>query len=149
MRYNFDEIIDRRNTNALNTDGFRGYIFHAGPEMTFPYADDEFVRMWVADMEFATPPEVCEAIKARVDRRIFGYTCVFGDEYYKAFSGWCERLYGWTFPKEELTFSPGIIPAMYQLTESLLTKNEKMLILTPSYGYFQHTDEVSTLVQSS
>ena len=80
MRYNFDEIIDRRNTNALNTDGFRGYIFHAGPEMTFPYADDEFVRMWVADMEFATPPEVCEAIKARVDRRIFGYTCVFGDE---------------------------------------------------------------------
>ena len=141
MRYNFDEIIDRRNTNALNTDGFRGYIFHAGPEMTFPYADDEFVRMWVADMEFATPPEVCEAIKARVDRRIFGYTCVFGDEYYKAFSAWCERLYGWTFPKEELTFSPGIIPAMYQLTESLLTKNEKMLILTPSYGYFQHTAE--------
>ena len=32
MKYNFDEIIDRRNTNALNTDGFRGYIFHAGPE---------------------------------------------------------------------------------------------------------------------
>lgn len=47
MKYNFDEIIDRRNTNALNTDGFRGYIFHAGPEMKFPYADDEFVRMWV------------------------------------------------------------------------------------------------------
>ena len=35
--YNFDEIIDRRNTNALNTDGFRGYIFHAGPEKKFPY----------------------------------------------------------------------------------------------------------------
>ena len=45
-------------------------------------------------------------------------------------------MYGWTFPKEELTFSPGIIPAMYQLTESLLTKNEKMLITTPSYEYF-------------
>ena len=45
MKYNFDEIIDRRNTNALNTDGFRGYIFHAGPEMKFPYADDEFVRI--------------------------------------------------------------------------------------------------------
>ena len=141
MQYNFDEIIDRRNTNALNTDGFRGYIFHAGPEMTFPYADDEFVRMWVADMEFATPPEICEAIKARVDRRIFGYTAVFSDDYYNAFSGWCGKMYGWTFPKEELTFSPGIIPAMYQLTESLLTKNEKMLITTPSYGYFQHTAE--------
>ena len=54
-KYNFDEIIDRRHTNAMNTDGFREYIFHAGPDMTFPYADEDFVRMWVADMEFATP----------------------------------------------------------------------------------------------
>ena len=53
MKYNFDEQIDRRNTNALNTDGFRGYIFHAGPEKVFPYKDEEFIRMWVADMEFA------------------------------------------------------------------------------------------------
>ena len=36
MTYNFDEIIDRRHTNALNTDGFRSYIFHAGPEKVFP-----------------------------------------------------------------------------------------------------------------
>ena len=42
--YNFDEIIDRKGTNALNTDGFRGYIFHSGPEKVFPYKDDEFVR---------------------------------------------------------------------------------------------------------
>ena len=55
--YNFDEIIDRKGTNALNTDGFRGYIFHAGPEKVFPYKDDEFVRMWVADMEFGVAPE--------------------------------------------------------------------------------------------
>ena len=72
--YNFDEIIDRRNTNALNTDGFRGYIFHAGPEKVFPFKDEEFVRMWVADMEFACAPAICDAIKARVDKRIFGYT---------------------------------------------------------------------------
>ena len=44
MTYNFDEIIDRRRTNALNTDGFRSYIFHAGPEKVFPYKDEEFVR---------------------------------------------------------------------------------------------------------
>ena len=44
MKYNFDEIIDRRNTNALNTDGFRGYIFHAGPEKVFPFKDEEFTR---------------------------------------------------------------------------------------------------------
>ena len=69
MQYNFDEIIDRRNTNALNTDGFRGYIFHAGPEKVFPFKDEEFVRMWVADMEFACCPAICDAIKERVDKR--------------------------------------------------------------------------------
>jgi bifunctional pyridoxal-dependent enzyme with beta-cystathionase and maltose regulon repressor activities len=94
--YNFDEIIDRTHTNALNTDGFRGYIFHAGPEKVFPYADDEFVRMWVADMEFAVAPEICDALKARIDRRIFGYTGVYDDEYYQSFNKWCVDHYDWT-----------------------------------------------------
>ena len=88
MKYNFDEIIERRNTNAMNTDGFRSYIFHAGPEKTFAYKDEEFVRMWVADMEFATPPEICDAIKARVDKRIFGYSMVFDNGYYEALRRW-------------------------------------------------------------
>lgn len=143
--YNFDEIIDRKNTNALNTDGFRGYIFHAGPEMQFPYADDEFVRMWVADMEFATPPEICDALIKRIDRRIFGYSCVYDDSYYNAFSSWCKDKYDWSFPKEELVYSPGLIPAMYQLCESLLTKREKMAMVTPAYGYFQHTAEYNNV----
>ena len=79
--YNFDEIIDRRGTNALNTDGFRGYIFHAGPEKVFPYKDEEFVRMWVADMEFGVALEILDALRERVDRRIFGYTGVYDDEF--------------------------------------------------------------------
>ena len=58
--YNFDEIIDRRHTNAMNTDGFRDYIFHADETMKFPYKDEEFIRMWVADMEFATPDVVID-----------------------------------------------------------------------------------------
>ena len=45
MKYNFDEIIERRHTNALNTDGFRGYIFHAGPEKVFPFKDEEFIQL--------------------------------------------------------------------------------------------------------
>ena len=141
MKYNFDEQIDRRNTNALNTDGFRGYIFHAGPEKVFPYKDEEFIRMWVADMEFATAPAVCQAIKERIDRRIFGYTNVFGTDYYEALKKWCEDLYGWSFPQEELTFSSGIIPALYELAEDLLEKDETILITTPAYGFFQHTAE--------
>ena len=139
MTYNFDEIIDRTNTNALNTDGFRSYIFNAGPEKVFPFKDKEFIRMWVADMEFATPPEICQAIKERVDKRIFGYTQVFDNDYYESFSKWCDNYYDWTFPKEELVFSPGIIPALYSLGEILLAKDEKILINTPAYGFFKHT----------
>ena len=63
--YNFDEVIDRRHTNALNTDGFRDYIFHADETMTFPYKDEEFIRMWVADMEFATPDVVVDGWSIR------------------------------------------------------------------------------------
>lgn len=141
MKYDFDEIIDRRNTYAMNTDGFRGYIFHAGPEMKFPYADDEFVRMWVADMEFATPPEVCQAIKDRVDKRIFGYSQILNDSYYNSFAAWCKDKYDWTFPREQLVFSPGIIPALYELVGDLTAPDEKVLVTSPSYGYFLHAAE--------
>ncbi len=143
--YNFDEIIDRTHTNALNTDGFRGYIFHAGPEKVFPYADDEFVRMWVADMEFAVAPEICDALKARIDRRIFGYTGVYDDDYYQSFNKWCVDHYDWEVPHDELTYSPGIIPALFQLVETLCKKNEKIIINTPAYGYFAHAAEYNNV----
>ena len=143
--YDFDEIIERRHTNALNTDGFRSYIFHAGPEKKFPYKDEEFVRMWVADMEFATPPEICEAMKKRIDKRIFGYSMVFDSDYYNVLQKWCREKYDWEFPRKELCFSSGIIPALYELTEDLLSKNEKMMIVTPAYGYFKHTAEYNNV----
>lgn len=139
--YNFDEIIDRQNTNALKTDGFRGYIFHAGPEKVFPYKDNEFIHMWVADMEFAVAPEIVDAMRQRLDRRIFGYTGVFTHDYYNSFSKWCKDHYDWSFPEEELCFRPGIIPALYQFAETLCTKDEKVLMNTPAYGYFLHAAE--------
>ena len=136
--YNFDEIIDRRHTNAMNTDGFREYIFHADETMTFPYKDEEFIRMWVADMEFATPEVVIDAIRQRLDKRIFGYSRVFEPGYYEAFSNWCQRRYGWSFPKKELVMSNGIIPALYELVEYITKEDEKVLFLTPSYAYFKY-----------
>ena len=68
MTYNFDEINDRRHTNSENVDGWRPYIFHCGPDRVFPYKDEEFIRMWVADMEFAVAPEIRQAIIDRVNR---------------------------------------------------------------------------------
>ena len=137
--YNFDEIIDRSNTSAVNTDGFRRQLFHVGPEKTFPYRDEEFIRMWVADMEFGAAPEILEALHRRVDRRIFGYTGMYGDAYYRAFRSWCLDRYGWDFPREQLCVSPGIVPALNQLSETLCAPGEKILFNTPAYGQFLNT----------
>lgn len=115
MTYNFDEIIDRRNTNSENVEGWRPYIFHCGPERVFPYKDEEFIRMWVADMEFAVAPEILQAITDRVDRRILGYTLVYDKGYYEALRAWCESRYGWSFPQGAADVlsrrHPGAVPA--------------------------------------
>ena len=138
MKYNFDEIIDRRNTNALNVDGFRQYIFHADEHMKFPYADEDFVRMWVADMEFATPQIIIDAVKERLDRRIFGYTQLFDPEYHKAFAAWTEKRYGWRCDRKHLVTSNGVVPALYELVSYICNRDEKVLFLTPSYPYFMY-----------
>lgn len=139
MTYDFDEIIDRKHTNALNTDGFRGYIFgDTEGKMKFPFKDDEFVRMWVADMEFAMCPDVIQAIKDRADKRIIGYSQVFEPDFYEAYNAWNQKMYGWTYPKEEICFSLGIIPALYTLVDLLLGDHDYAIINTPAYGYFQH-----------
>ena len=142
MKYNFDEIIDRKNTNSMNTDGWRSYIFGCGAERRFSYEDDEFIRMWVADMDFAVAPEIREAIKDRVDRQILGYTMVSDEGYYEAFEKWCRDRYDWEFDRRELVFSPGVVPALYQLIENLAKPaGLKVLTMTPAYGYFLHACE--------
>lgn len=139
MKYNFDEYVNRQHTNALNTDGFRGYIFgDTEGKMKFPFKDDEFVRMWVADMEFAMCPDVIQAIKDRADKRIIGYSQVFEPEFYEAYNNWNQKMYGWTYPKEEICFSLGIIPGLYTLADLLLSDHDYAIINTPAYGYFQH-----------
>ncbi|EET86165.1 aminotransferase, class I and II [Clostridium carboxidivorans P7] len=138
MKYNFDEIIERRGTNSMNTDGFREYIFHADNTMKFPYKDEEFVRMWIADMEFATPDVIINAIKERLDKRIFGYTKIFDPEYYKAFAKWTQKRYDWHCEKKDLVTSPGIIPALYELVSYITKEDENVLIMTPSYAFFKH-----------
>ncbi len=136
-RYDFDEIVDRRNTNSMNVEGWRNYIFGVGYDKKFPIKDEEFIRMWVADMDFAVAPEIVEAIKERADKRIFGYTKLFSNEYYNALRGWCRKRYDWDFPNEELVTSYGVIPIIYQLVEDIVGEGEKVLLLTPSYGPFK------------
>lgn len=132
--WNFDEIIDRRGTNAVNVEAALASVGLTGGDI--PYKDSELIRMWVADMEFAPPPAVLDAVRARLDRRILGYTGSFDGRLYEALAGWCRERYGWSFPREELVYSPGVVPAIYQIAEDAVGPNGKLIILTPSYAPF-------------
>lgn len=124
--YNFDEIIDRRHTNAMNTDGFRDYIFHADETMKFPYQDEEFIRMWVADMEFATPDVVIDGIK-RDWKSVFSVTQEFLRRAIMTHSRHGANKYDWTFDRKELVMSNGIIPALFEMVEYICKPDEKVL----------------------
>ncbi|MCH3950834.1 MAG: PatB family C-S lyase [Acidaminococcus sp.] len=136
-KYNFDEIIDRNHTDAMNVEGFRTYIFN-DPEKkkVFAYKDDEFIRMWVADMEFAVADEIIDGIKERLKQRIFGYTQLSRDSYFKAFDQWTESRYGWKFDKHDIFTSGGVVPAIFELVDYITNPYEKVLIMTPSFGQF-------------
>lgn len=136
VTYNFDEIIDRRSTNAMNVEGYKGYLF--GDADTSDLEEhDELIRMWVADMDFATPEVVLDAIRDRLDKKILGYTNIFGTDYYEVFMSWTERRFGYTFPQEHLVFSHGIVAGLIELVSYICDDDDKALIFTPSYGPFK------------
>lgn len=136
--YNFDESIDRQNTNAMAIDGFRDYLFRGQKDLNFPVPDNELIPMWVADMGFATPPEIIDAVKERLDKRIFGYTRIFDPEFFTVFSNWLRSRYNWEVEEQHLLSSPGIIPALFELVEYICKPDEKIVIFTPSYAFFKH-----------
>ena len=132
--FDFDEIIDRRDTNAVSVEAALDSVGVAGE--TLPWAEDELIRMWVADMDFSPPPAVLDAVRARLDRRILGYTGSFDGKLCEAFSGWCAARHGWRFPKEQLVFSPGVVPAIRQIAADVTEPGDGIVILTPSYAPF-------------
>lgn len=138
MPYHFDKIISRRHTNAISVEGFREYLLGRQKDAVLPYPDDELINMWVADMEFATAPEIISALKKRVDHGIFGYTQVFDAAYYEAFGAWVKSKYDWEVDKSHIVTAHGVVPALYDLIPYCCQPDEKVLILTPSYGYFKH-----------
>ncbi len=80
--YNFDEVIDRRNTNSYKWN----------------VADNE-LAMWVADMDFKTAPCVLEALQHRVDHGVFGYADL-PDEWYAAYQYWWKTYHNFEIQKD-------------------------------------------------
>lgn len=137
MQYNFDEIIDRDNTNSVSVDGWRAKIFKRHQHEHFPFDEIGYIRMWVADMDFATPEVVLEAIRARLDQKILGYTQVYEPKYYDVLKHWFQSRYSVTIDTSKMVFSSGVVPALKQLVPLIMNNDESILICTPSYAPFK------------
>ena len=83
MDYNFDDVVDRRNTDCLKYDFAR--------EMK---ASEDAIPLWVADMDFQVAPEITRRLKKITDHAIYGYTDA-RDDYYNAVAGWYEKHFNY------------------------------------------------------
>ena len=118
MKFNFDEIIDRRNSNSLK----------------WAVSENE-LPMWVADMDFRTAPCILEALQERVNHGIFGYSEI-PHEWALAYQNWWSKRHNFRIEEHWLVFCTGIVPALSSLVRKLTTANENVLVLSPVYNCF-------------
>lgn len=124
MAFDFDRLIDRSNTRSYKWDQ---------SEKLFGHKD--ILPLWVADMDFESPKEVVEALKQRAAEGIYGYT-IRDDAYMDAIVGWFARRHNWTFKKEWLTDTPGIVPALSIAVQAFTEKGGQVVIQSPVYYPF-------------
>lgn len=129
MTYDFDKIIDRRDTGALKVDvlGER-------------YGRPDLLPLWVADMDFETPSFITYALRRRLDHSLFGYT-VEPPEYWPAVMRWLADRHGWQVEREWLTNIPGIVKGIGMAINVFVKEDEKVIIQPPVYHPFRLTPE--------
>ena len=124
MRYDFDRILDRRDTSSLKCD-FCGLA----------YGLKDVIPMWVADMDLPAPAPVVEALRKRAAHPAYGYT-LFPDSYWQAIIGWLKVRHGWEVRREWLSASPGVVPALNLCVRAFALPGGKVAIQTPVYQPF-------------
>lgn len=118
--YDFDRIIPRRNSGSYKWD---------------TPSDPQALPLWVADMDFATAPEIIEALRRRVDHGVFGYTYV-GDEYYRATTDWFARRHGLQIDRNDVIYTSGVVPAISAILKAVAEPGDKVIVQTPAYNCF-------------
>ena len=131
MKYNFDEVTERRGTGCVKWDTEHPIV----NSQALMANGKEMIPLWVADMDFKAAPAIQEAIRKRVEHGIFGYTHV-DDSYYDAIISWFGRRYQWTIGREEILYTIGVVPAMSVAIKALTMPGERVLILSPDYNCF-------------
>ena len=125
MKYDFDQIIPRNHTNSLKYDFAK--------ERGKP---DGLLPMWVADMDFQTPPAVREALAAKAVHGIFGYSEP-DKTYYDALADWFGTRHGWTVDPRTAVMTPGVVFAICTLIRCLTQRGDAVLIQEPVYYCFR------------
>ena len=120
MKYDFDEMIDRRGSGSYKWDGTDR---------------KDILPLWVADMDFRVAEPIMTALRKRLEHGIFGYTKV-RDSYYEALSGWFARRHGWEIEKEQVIYTIGVVPAISAIIKAFTQPGDKVLIQTPVYNCF-------------
>ncbi|GKX28775.1 cystathionine beta-lyase [Vallitalea longa] len=129
MKYNFDDIIDRKNTNALKWEP---------AILKERFGEEDVLPLWVADMDFNTPKPVVDAIINRAKHGIYGYS-VRLDNYYQAVINWQKRRHNWTISKDSIVYTPGIVPAINYMIQAFCETDDKVIIQTPVYYPFKES----------
>ena len=124
MSYNFDEIIDRRNTDCLKYD----FAVERGKPA-------DVLPLWVADMDFRTAPHIIEKAVADASLGIYGYT-ESKDDYFQAVANWYSTYFDWNVEKKWLVKTPGIVFAIGLAIKALTKEGDGVMIQQPVYYPF-------------
>jgi cystathionine beta-lyase len=115
--FDFDRIVQRRGTDSNKWNTY-------GPDV---------LPLWVADMDFASPPPVVEALRARVEHGVYGYLREGAPELVEVFTERARKRYGWAVPPEAIMLMPGVNPANNVAARSVCAPGDGFVILTPAY----------------
>ncbi len=124
-KYNFDEIVDRKNTNSIKWDYYKKFM----------NVEKDLLPMWVADMDFKAPPEVIKALKKRASHGIYGYSGK-PESYYNAIINWVDKRYNWQIKKDWIVYTPGIVPAINIAIDKFTEPGDGIVVQKPVYFPF-------------
>ena len=122
MKYNFDEYVERRNTKSVKWDG-----------MEEVFGTEDALPMWVADMDFLSPPEVVNALIERAKHGVYGYT-LKDEGFYDSFIKWVKKRHSWEIKRKWIVVTPGVVSAI-SLAILAFTKPSDEIILQPPVYY--------------
>lgn len=122
--FDFDKPIDRRGTTSIKWNCLDDFAPH-----------DDMLPYWIADTDFATVPEVVEALKKRLEHPVFGYANPLPSTF-EAIQGWYERRYGWKPETEWMFITCGVVMGIYFALQAYTQPGDKVVTLTPVYDPF-------------